>query len=192
MKHLKQAIKAFYFLQEHNLSGRWRVNLLLDVVDIKDFGQLVVDLLRHSLDILFFVHGTCGSAVAGLHFKGVKPEGLGCVGEVGDLGVRVEAEDAGACEERDFVNGKHVSLHVISVRDCVVAVSAREVELPVLIEDELTKELLKVSIEDTAIPVISDTTTIVDDTGNIDQGFPRDFLLLIQEDLQHGEGGVQV
>lgn len=52
--------------------------------------------------------------------------------------------------------------------------------------------LLESGEQATQVLVVSYTTTIVDDTGDVHKGIPRDLLLVFKEDLQHRERGVQI
>jgi len=152
--------------------------VLPDVVDVEHFRQLVIDVLSNLLDVLFFVDCTGRAAVASLHLQGVEPERLSSVGEVADLGVGVETKDTWAGKQGHLLDGEHEFFHVGRERDSVFVSGAREVELLVLIEDEISKELLKVGVHDAAIPVVSDATTVHRLADEIPQGLPRQVLII--------------
>ena len=152
--------------------------MLPDVIDVEDFRELIVNVLCDLLNVLLFVDGSRRTAIARLHLQCVEPEALGSVGEVRDLSVAVQAKDTRASKERDFLDGDAELFHVSRVGDDVIMVRAREEELLVLVEDELTEELLKVGVHNAAIPVISDTTTVHGLTNQVAQCLPRQVLLL--------------
>ena len=52
--------------------------------------------------------------------------------------------------------------------------------------------LLESRDQASSILVVRDTTTIVDDASHIDESFPRDLILFVQEDLEHRERGLQI
>ena len=89
----------------------------------------------------------------------------------------MESKDTRACEKRDLVDCEHVLFHVFRFGDCVVAVGTREVELLVLIEDKLSKELLEVRVKDASIPVVSHTTTVHSITNEVPKCFPWKVLI---------------
>jgi len=107
-----------------------------------------------------------------LHLKGVDPERFGSVGEIGNFSVGVESENARRSEQRNLINLVHELLHILTFGDRVVVFGSREVELLVLVEDEITHELVEIGVEDSTIPVIRDTTSIHSFSDKIAQSLP--------------------
>jgi len=106
-----------------------------------------------------------------------------------DVSILVEAEHFRAVLERKLIDV--VPVHVD------VSVRRREVELRVRVVVSVFEVLGAVVLlqgrqQATQIELVSDTTTVVNLAGDVDKSLPWDLILLIEEELEHGVGSLQI
>jgi hypothetical protein len=107
----------------------------------------------------------------------------------GNIGILMKTEDFRVLDQRKLLNIVHVDINGAVGRSIV---NTRLRELVAFFENLRVRILPEESYEAATIPIISDTTTVVDLTGDVEHGIPRDFFLLIKEDLQHSGGCFEV
>jgi len=100
-----------------------------------------------------------------------------------DVRVLMETKHFRVFNQRQLVNVVHVN---IDRAICWRIIDSRLREFVPVIKDILVRVLLEESDEATAIPVVSDSASVIDLTGDIKHGIPGDLFLLVEEDTQHG------
>lgn len=97
----------------------------------------------------------------------------------------MQTKDAWAGEEWNLINAGLELLHVLSCWDSVIKVGPREEELLVLIEDEVTHELVEVGHKHASVPVVRYTTSVHGITDEVPHCFPgKRFLLPVARLVQ--------
>jgi len=144
------------------LSWRWGFKFLLYIEDVELYRQLFLDVGRYLCDVFFTVDATRRSSITGLHQENVVPKLFDRVAEVHNFSITVESEDSWVREERDLFNLLTDQLNCVSFnrRNHVLEVCATEEEHLVRVENEIAHEFLQVSVQHTAIEVVSNTATI--------------------------------
>jgi len=155
------------------LGGRGNLKLLLDVVGIKNFRKLALDLRGDLTNVRISVTTTFGTSIRSRHFEQLKPEVFGVVGEINDFCVVMEAKDVGVSEQRDLLNAGEVFFKSVKLRDNIVVSRPGEVELLVGIENEISTVLLEVTEHNASIPVILDSSTVHCFSDEVAKGLPR-------------------
>jgi hypothetical protein len=101
----------------------------------------------------------------------------------------MKTKDLWVLNQRKLFDIVHVDVNR-AISRCVVNTGLRE--FIAIFENLRVGIFPEESDETTTIPIISNTTTIIDLAGYVKHGIPRDFFLLIKEDLQHSGGCFEV
>jgi len=144
------------------LSWRWGFKLLLYIEDVELDRQLFLDVSCYLTDVFFAVAAPSRCSIAGSHQESVGPQLFDRVAEVHNFSITVESEDSWVREERDLFDLLTDQLNCVSFnrRNHVLEVCATEEEHLVRVENEIAHEFLQVSVQHTAIEVVSNTATI--------------------------------
>lgn len=144
--------------------------------------HLAQNVISHPVDILISVEATGLGSSGDLHGQQVVPKVLGSIGEVGDLGIRVQSKDNWGVDKGNLVDSVDEALQVHLVGSWLSVVEVRglaEEELAVLVEEEVAHILFQVGHQDTTIPAVCDSTTIHGFSNEVLQGRPWNLFFLI-------------